>query len=1237
MSHGRPNVYPIIPEQYQVNDEALHEYDRQREIDECEALIQQAQLRKQQLLGLASSSQSPPNPMIEMGPSAGRIQELPSGSAQTGQRQFPPYQVPAPNMRSVPQAAYPSTVQPYYHAAAYPERQVWSVDQQYYGNQHAGIANGAYADPSRSQMTHIHNGYQGVGAQQQAVQMPPAAPAYSTQHASTPPLPASVSAGGTVNQQPAHRIHPSAPQQPHASGFTQAAASTMRLGQANLVPYQPYHHFQLSGPVVTASTSVGSCLAGKGSSNATKQSAVASNFAAPSLPQPSATRVSAQAQIPTPPLASALKSSSAAEQVGSAHRKNLTSPQSSAVPSSAVDYVLNSMAKVNNWAKTAPPNSLSEISESKQWRVYKDNQSMVRIIVGTKNGSEVHSTDKFFHELLAKARLMDQYGPQVQQTRPQQTFLQTPQVPSAPQPAQVPVAVKASTEPVSANRPVHAPLPTSTSTGLPVRHQVPAPAVNTIPTAPAVRPPPPMKEVQKTHVGNNWRSPRDANLKHLARDILLALKRPAERDERPAKRQALESMVLAQEGAGGLDAAVPVMVPVERPPVVPTVSTTTTVPAPAISSAPVGETPQLEAVASVPAVAIVTAHPTSQTAAAAVNAAHAASAQTQLPSSTKVSAAIPNTATRLVSGQAFTAVGGPLPLPPSRNPVSASTAAGPLTSISTTVTPQQATDNQPTAIVQPATSQTTVPAPSSLSTASGTPSRPFLSGSFQTQPPITGPAPSFAVGTTPPSPAPSYKHFHSGAMPYHMLSTMSAQPVLQTSQAAFSLSSAPLASKKPPKVDLSTVKKYPLSTPSSSKKRVPSTLTLSSTSTPKVASLVNAIESRASGKALPMRTNPANSSSAKSVASTSRVMPLQAASSAVIDLTSPEPGASTSEASSSKRPAALRKEPLFLPSPSPEPRLSPRRDSISSIEEIESLALPPGATKARHQKNRTRRKIPYILVPPPPRLPHRVEGIRTKESGTSHSVGVGFGGPVAVRVVISSWSRRDKHLEKHAMSPLHCAYKDCNESYRTGGQLLKHFKAKHGKDTLRPSAKPALPTLKPVSALPGRLPAFLIVTGPVKSWPISEQRHALLGPWVLRNIVESDQEKPRQRTRKTARSAGAPAIEPSNEYEFLTARTTRYSSLLSQPVDMRLEDLDSARISKMIDDGLTFWPGKQEGGSGMEKPQQPLSPTRPPGSGEGEGDGKPSYESEAVHHAGFSSDEDAVENMLTELSFVDRA
>jgi hypothetical protein len=43
------------------------------------------------------------------------------------------------------------------------------------------------------------------------------------------------------------------------------------------------------------------------------------------------------------------------------------------------------------------------------------------------------------------------------------------------------------------------------------------------------------------------------------------------------------------------------------------------------------------------------------------------------------------------------------------------------------------------------------------------------------------------------------------------------------------------------------------------------------------------------------------------------------------------------------------------------------------------------------------------------------------------------------------------------------------------------------------------------------------------------------------------------------------------DYDFLNARPTRYSSQLSQAVDMRLEDLKSEDISRLVDEGLTLW------------------------------------------------------------------
>lgn len=76
--------------------------------------------------------------------------------------------------------------------------------------------------------------------------------------------------------------------------------------------------------------------------------------------------------------------------------------------------------------------------------------------------------------------------------------------------------------------------------------------------------------------------------------------------------------------------------------------------------------------------------------------------------------------------------------------------------------------------------------------------------------------------------------------------------------------------------------------------------------------------------------------------------------------------------------------------------------------------------------------------------------------------------------------------------------------------------------------------------------------------------------------MDSDPERPATlRTRKAVRSTVGQVFPPAdtarNEYDFMTARSIRYSSYLSQPVDLRLSDLDSTNISELLDEGLMLW------------------------------------------------------------------
>ncbi|KAF9534567.1 hypothetical protein CPB83DRAFT_202692 [Crepidotus variabilis] len=177
---------------------------------------------------------------------------------------------------------------------------------------------------------------------------------------------------------------------------------------------------------------------------------------------------------------------------------------------------------------------------------------------------------------------------------------------------------------------------------------------------------------------------------------------------------------------------------------------------------------------------------------------------------------------------------------------------------------------------------------------------------------------------------------------------------------------------------------------------------------------------------------------------------------------------------------------------------------------------------------------------------------------------------------------RDQHVEKHASLPLVCAFED---TFRSGGQLLRHFRKQHAKSKLKPTAIPLDGNLMaPSTGLPYQpLPANMFVTAPVRPKKISPERHQTIGPWIVRNIMASDQDiirKPK-RSKKTARTPNSkdpyPGAGPSNNYEFLTTRTVRYASYRSEGVDLRVQNLDSAKISEEFDQGLTLWAPENRG------------------------------------------------------------
>jgi len=74
--------------------------------------------------------------------------------------------------------------------------------------------------------------------------------------------------------------------------------------------------------------------------------------------------------------------------------------------------------------------------------------------------------------------------------------------------------------------------------------------------------------------------------------------------------------------------------------------------------------------------------------------------------------------------------------------------------------------------------------------------------------------------------------------------------------------------------------------------------------------------------------------------------------------------------------------------------------------------------------------------------------------------------------------------------------KDCSDSFRTAGQLVKHFQAKHTDDVLKPAAEIFAPPLETLPPAPKTVPSYMLVTRAVLPQNISRERHQLLIPWV---------------------------------------------------------------------------------------------------------------------------------------------
>lgn len=100
--------------------------------------------------------------------------------------------------------------------------------------------------------------------------------------------------------------------------------------------------------------------------------------------------------------------------------------------------------------------------------------------------------------------------------------------------------------------------------------------------------------------------------------------------------------------------------------------------------------------------------------------------------------------------------------------------------------------------------------------------------------------------------------------------------------------------------------------------------------------------------------------------------------------------------------------------------------------------------------------------------------------------------------------------------------------------------------------KPRVP--HSLGEVPKTLPSYLVEARSVRQTPISQDRHALLGPWVLRNICG-----PIDLGRKQGAAAQGTGF---YEYDFLSSKPNKAP---------RLEDLNSEEVSRLVHSGFIFW------------------------------------------------------------------
>ncbi|KIK67610.1 hypothetical protein GYMLUDRAFT_785504 [Collybiopsis luxurians FD-317 M1] len=118
----------------------------------------------------------------------------------------------------------------------------------------------------------------------------------------------------------------------------------------------------------------------------------------------------------------------------------------------------------------------------------------------------------------------------------------------------------------------------------------------------------------------------------------------------------------------------------------------------------------------------------------------------------------------------------------------------------------------------------------------------------------------------------------------------------------------------------------------------------------------------------------------------------------------------------------------------------------------------------------------------------------------------------------------------------------------------------------------------------------MVVARAIRPYPITKERHQVLGPWVLKNMMPPVDPVSLQRHVKAKRLGRADTPNTSDEYDFLLTRSTP-SCVPSRPAKIRdFGDLNSDQVSQLVNDGMSFWAREDDGDESNELPPSPAPP-----------------------------------------------